>query len=74
MRLIILFIIVFLNGCNPERVEKIRQPLETPKNVLDILALPNIKWQVGWNSRYKGIIKRHNQISGLNFAFTQNLS
>ena len=74
MKLIILFVIVFLHGCNPERVEKLGQSLETTENVLNILALPNIKWKVGWNLRYKGIIKRHNQKSGLNFAFTKNLS
>ena len=74
MRIIILFTIIFLHGCNPEREEKLEQSLETTENVLDILLPPNIKRQDGWNLRYKGIINRHNQKSGLNFAFTQNLS
>ncbi len=39
-----------------------------------LLTPPNINWQGGWNLRYQGTINRHNQKSGLNFAFTQNLS
>ena len=74
MRLTILLIIVFLHGCNLERVEKLKQSLETTENFLIILLPSKIKWQDGWNLTYKGIINRHNQKSGLNFAFTQNLS
>ena len=39
-----------------------------------LLTPPNVNWQGGWNLRYQGTINRHNQQSGLNFAFTQNLS
>ena len=42
-----------------------KQRLETP---------PNIKWDNTVPLRYKGTINRHNQKSGLNFGFTQNLS
>ena len=42
MRLTILLIIVFLHCCNPERVEKQEQSLETTENVLNILLPPNI--------------------------------
>ena len=49
MRLTILLIIVFLHGCNPERVEKLEQSLESTENVLDILALPNI--ESNWDSK-----------------------
>ena len=39
-----------------------------------LLTPPNINWVSGWNLRYQGTINRHNQKSGVNFAFTQNLS
>ena len=39
-----------------------------------LLNPPNINWVSGWNLRYQGTINRHNQKSGVNFAFTQNLS
>ena len=39
-----------------------------------LLTPPNINWMSGWNLRYQGTINRHNQKSGMNFAFTQNLS
>jgi hypothetical protein len=39
-----------------------------------LLTPPNIKWDNTVPLRYKGTINRHNQKSGLNFGFTQNLS
>ena len=39
-----------------------------------LLTPPNIKWDNTVPLRYKGNIYRHNQKSGLNFGFTQNLS
>ena len=42
-----------------------KQRLETP---------PNINWRGGWSLKYQGTINRHNQKSGLNFGFAQNLS
>ena len=39
-----------------------------------LLTPPNINWVSGWNLRYQGTINRHNQKSGVNFAFSQNLS
>ena len=39
-----------------------------------LLTPPNINWRDGWSLKYKGTINRHNQKSGLNFGFTQNLS
>ena len=49
----------------PSKVIIKKQRLETP---------PNIKWHNTFPLRYKGTINRHNQKSGLNFGFTQNLS
>ena len=39
-----------------------------------LLTPPNINWRGGRSLKYKGTINRHNQKSGLNFGFTQNLS
>ena len=58
MRLIALFIIIFLNGCNPERVEKLGQSLETTANVLDVLTpVFNKLDEVIYDYEYKGEYK-----------------
>ena len=38
MRLIVLFIIIFLNGCNPQKMEKLGDSLTTTGKVLEALA------------------------------------
>ena len=78
MRLIVLFIIIFLHGCNPQKMEKLgkKEIAQSRKIIANNRSLtpPNINWQSDWNLRYQGTINRHNQKSGMNFAFTQNLS
>ena len=78
MRLIVLFIIIFLHGCNPQKMEKLgkKEIAQSRKIIANnrLLTPPNINWKSDWNLRYQGTINRHNQKSGMNFAFTQNLS
>ena len=38
MRLIVLFIIIFLHGCNPQKMEKLGEGLTTTGKVLEALA------------------------------------
>ena len=57
--------------------KKQEQDIAQSRNIIAnnrLLTPPNINWQGGWNLRYQGTINRHNQKSGMNFAFTQNLS
>ena len=60
-----------------EEKKKQEKEIAQSRNIIAnnrLLTPPNINWQGGWNLRYQGTINRHNQKSGLNFAFTQNLS
>ena len=58
MRVLFLFLIVFLNGCNPERVEKVGQSLETTANILNVLApLDRYVHQKVYDYEYKGEYK-----------------
>ena len=60
-----------------EEKKKQEQEIAKSKKILAqkrLLTPPNIKWDNTVPLRYKGTINRHNQKSGLNFGFAQNLS
>ena len=60
-----------------EEKKKQEQEIAQAKRLLakkKLLTPPNVKWDNTVALRYQGTINRHNQKSGLNFAFTQNLS
>ena len=60
-----------------EEKKKQEQEIAQAKRLLakkKLLAPPNVKWDNTVAFRYQGTINRHNQESGLNFAFTKNLS
>ena len=64
MRLIVLFIIIFLHGCNPQKMEKLgkKEIAQSRKIIANnrLLTPPNINWKSDWNLRYQGTINRHN--------------
>ncbi|MDA9171112.1 M48 family metallopeptidase [Alphaproteobacteria bacterium] len=60
-----------------EEKKKQEQEIAQAKRLLakkKLLTPPNVKWDNSVALKYQGTINRHNQKSGLNFAFTQNLS
>ena len=60
-----------------EEKKKQEQEIAKSRKILAqkrLLTPPNIKWDNTVPLRYKGTINRHNQKSGLNFGFAQNLS
>ena len=77
--LIIVFLLLSPSCFADEKKEQINQVIEIAqsKAIMKKQRLetpPNIKWHNTFPLRYKGTINRHNQKSGLNFGFTQNLS
>jgi hypothetical protein len=77
--LIIVFLLLSPSVFADEKEEEIKQVIEIAQSKAIIKKQrletpPNIKWDNTVPLRYKGTINRHNQKSGLNFGFTQNLS
>ena len=77
--LIIVFLLLSPSVFADEKEEQIKQAIEIAQSKIILKkqrleTAPNIKWDNTVPLRYKGTINRHNQKSGLNFGFTQNLS
>ena len=77
--LVIVFLLLSPSVFADEKEEQIKQAIEIAQSKVIIKkqrleTAPNIKWDNTVPLRYKGTIIRHNQKSGLNFGFTQNLS